>query len=286
MRQLSYALGALVLLSGCASQEYTGQGEYFELYNINVIERDLSVFKPTQIVSTASTARPSTPNDGSDEWWSPIPQVNTAAKPIKSATVSHVKSTNRVVKDQSQAQKSKPLTIVPQYQVRHGERYQAALTRWVRAAGYPNVAWQMSDTHLAKMDSVSDKPVFFKGSLKQAVSELSAHLDMPVQVVMDKRMKVAGVYDFEGEARITHVTGDSIKAVTQSVVKNYGLRWDDSAALSRSWLAPNDYKFGADYYLLTAKDDIVSALTTVLDDYPLRSSIVESTGQVIIQEDL
>ncbi|WP_045409822.1 hypothetical protein [Vibrio jasicida] len=279
MRQLSYALGALVLLSGCASQEYTGQGEYFELYNINVIERDLSVFKPTQIVSTASLARPSKPNDGSDEWWSPLPQVNTAAKPVvkKALTSSTVKP---------HVKKTSPLVVMPEYKVRHGERYQAALTRWVRAAGYPNVAWQMSDAHLAKMDSLSDKPVFFKGSLKQAVSELSAHLDMPVQVVMDKRMKVAGVYDFEGEARITHVTGSSIKAVTQRVVKNYGLRWDDSAALSRSWLAPNDYKFGADYYLLTAKDDIVSALTTVLDDYPLRSSIVESTGQVIVQEDL
>lgn len=175
---------------------------------------------------------------------------------------------------------------MPEYKVRHGERYQAALTRWVRAAGYPNVAWQMSDAHLAKMDQVSEKPVLFHGSLKQAVSELSAHMNVPIQVAMDKRMKVAGVYDFEGEARITHVTGDSIKAVTQNVVKNYGLRWDNSAALSRSWLAPNDYKFGADYYLLTAKDDIVSALTTVLDDYPLRSSIVESTGQVIVQEDL
>ncbi|YCO02380.1 hypothetical protein ACB087_10395 (plasmid) [Vibrio sp. VNB-15] len=285
MRQLSYALGALVLLSGCASQEYTGQGEYFELYNINVIERDLSVFKPTQIVSTASTARPSKPNDGSDEWWSPLPQVNTAAKPIKSAKpVAKKAFTSSTVKPQ--VKKVSPLVVMPEYKVRHGERYQAALTRWVRAAGYPNVAWQMSDAHLAKMDSVSDKPVFFKGSLKQAVSELSAHLDMPVQIVMDKRMKVAGVYDFEGQARITHVTGSSIKAVTQRVVKNYGLRWDDSAALSRSWLAPNDYKFGADYYLLTAKDDIVSALTTVLDDYPLRSSIVESTGQVIVQEDL
>ncbi|AUW07639.1 hypothetical protein [Vibrio campbellii] len=281
MRQLSYALGALVLLSGCASQEYTGQGEYFELYNINVIERDLSVFKPTQIVSTAVN-KPMTLTQSSQRDWfedTPIKTLSKPSKPLvtKALTTSTAKPS---------VKKNAPLVVMPEYKVRHGERYQAALTRWVRAAGYPNVAWQMSDAHLAKMDSVSDKPVFFKGSLKQAVSELSAHLDMPVQVVMDKRMKVAGVYDFEGEARITHVTGSSIKAVTQRVVKNYSLRWDDSAALSRSWLAPNDYKFGADYYLLTAKDDIVSALTTVLDDYPLRSSIVESTGQVIVQEDL
>ncbi|ENH7396028.1 TPA: toxin co-regulated pilus biosynthesis Q family protein [Vibrio vulnificus] len=277
MRQLSYALSALVLLSGCASQEYTGQGEYFELYNINVIERDLSVFKPTQIVSTTSTS--ASKYDIEDKWDAP--------PPIKTVTVPTTNSVANITKvtPTSQERKTKPLAIIPEYKVRHGERYQAALTRWVRAAGYPNVAWQMSQKHLAKMDGLSDKPIIFKGSLKQAVSELSAHLEVPLQVVMDKSMKVAGVYDFDGEARITHVTGTSIKAVTEKVVQNYGLRWDNSDNLSRSWLSPNDYKFGADYYLLTAKDDIETALTIVLDDFPVYSSIVESTGQVIIQEE-
>ncbi len=280
MRQLSYALGALILLSGCASQEYTGQGEYFELYNINVIERDLSVFKPTQIVSTSPSKPQSyaTKNDWADVLWS-SGRVNTSSSKAKVTPLTKASK-------KSKNAKAKPLVIMPEYKVRHGERYQAALTRWIRGAGYPNVAWQMSEAHLAKMDSTSEKPLQFQGSLKQAISELSAHLEMPVQIVMDKQMKVAGVYDFEGEARITHVIGSSIKAVTQRVVKNYGLRWDDSIEPSRSWLAPNDYKFGADYYLLTAKDDIVTALTTILEEYPLRSSIVESTGQVIVQEDL
>lgn len=94
MRQLSYALGALVLLSGCASQEYTGQGEYFELYNVNVIERDLSVFKPTQIVSTA--LEPSTVSASSQPHWfeeSPIKAVSKPSKPLvtKAFTSSTVK---------------------------------------------------------------------------------------------------------------------------------------------------------------------------------------------------
>ncbi|MGF1894067.1 hypothetical protein L4D18_21845 [Vibrio campbellii] len=280
MRQVSYALGALILLSGCASQEYTGQGEYFELYNINVIERDLSVFKPTQIVSTSQPNPHSYAKnkDLTDELWS-SEGANTQSSKSKITPISKSSKKNKNAK-------AKPLVIMPEYKVRHGERYQAALTRWIRGAGYPNVAWQMSESHLAKMNSTSEKPLQFQGSLKQAISELSAHLDMPVQIIMDKKMKVAGVYDFGGEARITHVSGSSIKTVTQRVVKNYGLRWDNSAALSRSWLAPNDYKFGADYYLLTAKDDIVTALTTILEQYPLRSSIVGSTGQVIVQEDL
>lgn len=280
MRQLSYALGTLILLSGCANQEYTGQGEYFELYNINVIERDLSVFKPTQIVSTSPSNRQfdATKNNWADELW-----LSKQEKPLASkAKVTPLTKASKKGKNV----KAKPLVIMPEYKVRHGERYQAALIRWIRGAGYPNVAWKMSEAHLAKIDTTSEKPMQFQGSLKQAISELSAHLDIPIQIIMDKKMKVTGVYDFEGEARITHVSGRSIKAVTQRVVKNYGLRWDNSAALSRSWLAPNDYKFGADYYLLTAKDDIVTALTTILEEYPLRSSIVGSTGQVIVQEDL
>ncbi|HDY7474799.1 hypothetical protein WM008_19705 [Vibrio vulnificus] len=277
MRQLSYALGALVLLSGCASQEYTGQGEYFELYNINVIERDLSVFKPTQLISTASTDHLSV---SKEDKWESLPPIKTVTIPSTNKAASATK-----VKPAPSKGKPKPSILLPEYKVRHHERYQAALTRWVRAAGYPNVAWQISETHQAKMDRVSDTPIIFKGSLKQAVSELSAHLEIPLQVVMDKSMKVAGVYDFDGEARITHVTGTSIKAVTEKVVQNYGLRWDNSDGLSRSWLSPNDYKFGADYYLLTAKDDIATALTIVLDDFPVYSSIVESTGQVIIQEE-
>jgi len=276
MRQLYYVLGATVLLGGCAAPQYTGQGEYFELHNINVIERDLSTFKPTQMVSTA-TANQQTSSPTKRRLEESLYDLSNP---------SNTKPKQKLAKTNTKPKVKTPPTIVPQFVVRHEERYQAALTRWIRAAGYPNVAWSMKDAHLAKMDNTNDKPLRFKGSLKQAVSELSHHLNVPLQVTMDKKMKVAGVYDFAGKARITHVTGKSIKAVTKGVVENYGLRWDDSDGLSRSWLAPNDYRFGADYYLLTAQDDIVTALSTVLEDFPVRSSIVESTGQVIIQEEL
>ncbi len=275
MRHIYCALGAGLLLAGCAAPEYTGQGEYFELNNINVIERDLSTFKPTQIVSTATENRPvSLSKRRLEESLYDLPSPSNTKRKQKQVTTN--------VKPSVKA----PPAVVPQFVVRHEERYQAALTRWIRAAGYPNVAWSMKDEHLAKMDGINDKPLRFKGSLKQAVSELSRHLDVPLQVAMDKKTKVAGVYDFAGKARITHVTGKSIKAVTKGVVENYGLRWDDGDGLSRSWLAPNDYRFGADYYLLTAQDDIETALTTVLEDFPVRASVVESTGQVIIQEEL
>jgi len=53
MRQL-VILSLVAVVAGCSSPEYQGQGEYFELQNVNVIERDLSLFKPTQLISTAS----------------------------------------------------------------------------------------------------------------------------------------------------------------------------------------------------------------------------------------
>lgn len=269
MRQLPYALSALILLGGCASQEYTGQGEYFELYNLNVIERDLSVFKPTQMVSTAL----------SDDT-RPVSRLQEPiAKPVPLPSSQPAKNTPI---EEKRVKKAMPIS---DFTVRHGERYQAALSRWIRTEGYPNIAWQMSPSNLEKMDRISEKPLRFQGSLKQALSELSHHLGVTIQLIMDKRMSVAGVYDFEGEALITHVSGDSIKAVTEQVVTHYGLKWDSSNGLSRSWLAPNDYKIGADYYLLTAKEDIETALTIVLEDFPVYSSIVESTGQVIIQEE-
>lgn len=234
------AVCAALLASGCASQnESLGNGEYLELFSINVIERDLSSFTPTNISRTD------------------IATIATKKAPI-------------------------PYTFT----VRSGERYQVALNRWIKAMGYQNIAWSMNKANRQALDELSNTSMRFDGSFKKAVNELSDALGTPINIITDNKTLVAGVYDFDGDARITHIKGSSLKVVVERVVKNYGLRWDSGDAFSRSWLAPNDYEFGSDYYLLTPKDDIETALTTVLEEFPVYSSIVESTGQVIIQEDL
>ncbi len=235
-------ISAMMIVAGCSSVEpYQGQGEYFELQNVNVIERDLSLFKPTLLVSA-----------------------------------------NNI---QPQAKLNKDNVPMTTHVVRQGERYQSAVIRWLNEAGYQNVAWSMGDTRLAVMDTAPKNPMTYTGSLKQAISELSAELGFPIRVITDKKSRVAGIYDFEGNARITHVKGNTIKEVVERVVKSYGFRWENGSGLSRSWVSANDYKFGADYYLLTGEHDIETALTVVLEDYPVYSEIVESTGQVIIRED-
>lgn len=172
------------------------------------------------------------------------------------------------------------------FTIKQGERYQAALKRWLSQMGYHNVAWSLSEKHAAMLDTTNPTSITYRGSFKKAVSQFADKLGLPLKLIHDQRAGVMGVYDFAGQARITHVSGRSLKQVVQHLVENYGLRWDSDDGFSRSWLASDDYKFGADYYLLTERDDIDTALSTVLEDYPVYSSIVESTGQVIIQENL
>ncbi|ENV1282745.1 hypothetical protein Q5N41_16790 [Vibrio cholerae] len=236
------------VLFGCSSQQnYAGKGEYFELMNLNLLEADLSVFKPTQIATT--------------------PEVLEPQRQIVSVTIAPENELSFVV--------------------RKGERYQAAIKRWLREEGYPSVAWSMNTMHSQAIDSVSEKMLTFKSNnFKKAIKQLSDELKFTINVIVDEQNNVAGIYDFEGEARITHVSGKSLKTVVQRVAENYGLVWVDDSSNKRSWrLVGKDYEFSADYYLLTRFDDYSTALATVLEEYPVYSGVVESTRQVFIQEE-
>lgn len=167
-----------------------------------------------------------------------------------------------------------------------GEPYNTALKRWLKVEGYKNIAWSFNETNRALLSSPSNKALSFHGSLKQALVELSEHLHVPLNLVVDDKAKVAGVYDFNEDVRLTHVSGDSLRVVAKRIIQHYGLLWNDSDDSARSWLVNTNYQFSADYYLITRHDDVITALETVLDGYPVYSSILESTGQVFIQEEL
>ncbi|MUK76587.1 hypothetical protein GNP84_06660 [Aliivibrio fischeri] len=167
-----------------------------------------------------------------------------------------------------------------------GEPYNTALKRWLKTEGYNNIAWSFNATNRALLSSPSNKALSFHGSLKQALVELSEHLHMPLNLIVDNKAKVAGLYDFNDEVRLTHVSGDSLRVVAKRIVQHYGLLWNDSDDSARSWLVDTNYEFSADYYLITQYDDVITALETVLDGYPVYSNILESTGQVFIQEEL
>ena len=228
-------------MAGCSATNDTGKP--YKLEKINVVQRDLSVIKPTEVMTTK-----------------------------------HIKLTHG-----SKRVKSKTLAT---YTVRIGEKYSTSIRRWIHDAGYPFIAWSLTTENQTVLDSIATKRINFNTTLNQAISELSKKIDIPLNIMSDAKAKVAGVFDFDGAARITHVSGVSLKDVVRAVSDNYGMRWVDGDGANRSWLAENDYEFGADYYLLTRYDDIESALSTVLDEYPVRSSILESTQQIFVQENL
>ncbi|CCN39729.1 conserved exported hypothetical protein [Vibrio nigripulchritudo FTn2] len=231
------SLLVLVGLAGCSSPSYEGQGEYFELVNVNVVERDLSVLKATVTTSTAKTP----------------------GGPVL-----------------------EPKRVFKSFHLKAGEAYHTALKRWVKKEGYKNVAFNFSGVNEAVISDTSKQNLTFTGSLQKAVSSLAKSLQTPIRVVTDKKSSVAGLYDFNEQARITHVNGDDLKSVTQSVTLHYGYRFVDSSESDRSWLAKDNYQFGADYFIVTPKDDLTGALRTVLRGYPVRAQILESTSQVFI----
>ena len=236
------AVSLLIVLSGCSSEpEYQGEGEYFELTNRHIIERDLSVFRSTTVVDTNKAV---------------------ALAPFA------------------------PVSDYYEAVVNKGEAYNSAIKRWLKAEGYSNIAWSLTDTNRALLSSQSVGGVVFSGSLKQALVELSEQLHMPLNLILDDKARVAGIYDFNDDVRITHVQGDSLRLVTKRLIEHYGLRWNDTEDSARSWLVDTNYEFSSDYYIITQYDDITTALETVLDGYPVYSSILESTGQVFIQEEL
>lgn len=246
MKKLVLSGVACAVLAGCAAPQYTGQGEYFELENVNLVERDLSLIEPLPLLDTM------------------LPVVPEPKK--------------RIIK------KPNPLSS---YMLREGESYESAMRRWLKREGYQSIAWSVQPEHHVQLSDKAEAKQIFYGSFKKVWAELGKQLDIPLQVVSTEyqNQKVAGVYDFEGKARITRVGGDSLRPVIQNVVEHYGFKWDDSLTHRRSWLAKHDYAFSASYYVVTPWDDIDTALRTVLDGYPVTASILDSTGQVFIEEE-
>ncbi|MCG9625364.1 hypothetical protein L1D34_10965 [Vibrio mediterranei] len=245
MRISIFLLGLPLLFTGCASPSYEGQGEYLELTHLNVVERDLSTFLATNVNHT-QTKTPSTPV---------MPSSATSA------------------------------SISKHYIVRNGETYREGLRRWLKSEGYNNMAWALSKQANQALSQTATHVFNRQGTLKTAMTLLSAELHTPIHLTVSKKDAVAGIYDFEDLPLITHVKGNSLKQVLREVVLHYGYRWVDGDDTARSYLAKRDYHFGAEYYLLTTENDVDGALSTILEPYPVKAQILASTGQVFIVED-
>lgn len=254
-RRLVLLLTSFLLLSACSSNQYQGQGEYFALATRHVLEMDLSILKPTVTSQTRLSAE------------------DLARK-------------QALAQSQVSEKNASPLNNkMHQFTLSAGESYRVAIRRWSKKAGYHNLVWSMTDTHMKTMSAKATEAMDYHGTLKKVMSQLSNTLRTPLRLTASEKDNVLGIYDFDEEPRLTHIKGSSLQSVVHNVVINYGFHWSDEKTAARSWLALNDYTFGAEYYLLTKRNDINSALSTVLSTYPVRSEILESTNQVFILEE-
>ncbi len=249
------AIAPLLLLTACSSNEYQGRGESFTLANRHVLELDLSTLKPSKAAQTTLSA--------------------SALARKKALAQSQV----------SEKDASPTTDKMHRFTLNAGESYRMAIRRWSTKVGYQNVVWSMGEMGMEAMNGLQSTSVDYHGTLKKVMSDVAATLNTPIHLTASERDHILGLYDFDEEPKLTHIKGESLKGVVRNVVSNYGLHWSDDTNESRSWLAMNDYKFGADYYLLTREHDINAALGVVLSHYPVRSSILESTNQVFILEE-
>ncbi|WP_141677114.1 hypothetical protein [Aliivibrio fischeri] len=254
-RHSLFYIAFFMLLTGCSSSEYQGRGESFALANRHILELDLSTLKPSKAAQTTLSA---------------------AALARKKA----------LAQSQVSEKDASPTTDkMYRFTLKAGESYRMAIRRWSTKVGYKNVVWSMKDMGMEAMNGLQSTSVDYHGTLKKVISDVAATLNVPIHLTASEQDHILGLYDFDEEPKLTHIKGESLKGVVRNVVSNYGLHWSDDTDESRSWLAMNDYKFGADYYLLTREHDINAALSVVLSHYPVRSSILESTNQVFILEE-
>lgn len=241
------ALSALALffLSACSSAPpYQGQGEYFELSTVHLIERDLSPLRPAELgVSTPGGLTP-------PRW---------------------------------------PAAPGEAFLLPAGQSYLTILKGWLAREGADFIAWSLSDPSRAALNAVNRSPIEVRGGLKAALDRLSNESGVRVALVQShepNQAQVMAVVDFDGPASLMRLSGRALSQVLQAVTEHYGYVWVPGNDPKRSYLAPTDYHFGADYYLVTREGDIDTALEDVLSGYPLHASIVETTGQVFIEETL
>ena len=175
--------------------------------------------------------------------------------------------------------------VMARFVVKKGESGERTLRRWFKSQGVDDIAWSLSSDNQARLNERSTQAKHFEGSLKKVVDELTQAQDVPLHYIEAdyQGRRVIGVYDFNDTARLTRVSGTSLKDVVGHVVTNYGFQWQAGKGNDRSWVSPKDYQFSADYYLLTPSDDIEGALTSVLEGYPVNARIVDSTNQVFVE---
>ncbi|WP_318479639.1 hypothetical protein [Photobacterium leiognathi] len=198
---------------------------------------------------------------------------------IPMSTIKHASSLQKDIAITSQDTTKVVVKKQPTYIVRQGERYITALQHWLTQAKLQRVAYSLPPDVTAALNAPSKNGQVFKGSLREAVHQLSQTINKPLYFTQAAN-DLAAVHTFKGSVDIRWVHGATLKAAIQHLTADYHWHWSEK----KSWLSPDDYPLLASYPIVVPKNDFAAALNIVLDGYPVMAQQLTATKALFIVE--
>lgn len=176
---------------------------------------------------------------------------------------------------------AEPAVITHNLFIYPDESYFDAINRWLKNAGYQNVAWSIDDHTAEELKKNPAGIVSFAGSVRTVLPTLSKQLGVPFY--LSETSNLAAIHQWHNrEVQIVMVRGSSMKVAIEQLASDYGWNWSDDTTTNKSWLAKNDYPFSGSYPLVTPKNDIAKALRVVLEGYPISAKLLTGTQSLFI----
>lgn len=192
------------------------------------------------------------------------------------------------------------LAKAPTYYVFPGESYQTAISRWLHAEGFDNIAWANDNNLLDALERSypSDGEIKeIKAYVHDAIAELKQVdkqlLKADLSITLDRQHQLAGVHPWPNRrVKITLVDGENLRIAVRNVVRAYNWKWNSQKAVKtgsgqprKSWGPDYEFRFGSPYPIITPEDDINAALDIVLKGYPVTAGRSDSTRHIYISEE-
>lgn len=169
----------------------------------------------------------------------------------------------------------------PAFIIRQGERYITALGHWFTQAEISQVAYALPPDVSAALNAASENGQVFKGSLKDAIHQLSQTIKKTLYFSRNAQ-GLAAIHTIQGSVDIHWIHGTTLKEAIKHLTQDY--RWQWTSGDNSSWMAPDNYTLIAPYPVVAPRGDFAFALNTVLDGYPVQAQLLYATKNIFIVE--
>ncbi|EKO3821471.1 hypothetical protein NTH40_003025 [Vibrio harveyi] len=187
---------------------------------------------------------------------------------------------------QTQAKKMLPPTppkkVLPTtFFVAKGEAPLRAIQSWFKSKNINRIAWALDNQQRRILLTPVKQNINFTGTLPQTIKALGKRFDLPLD--FDVQKGIAAVHTLDTWPQIEWVHGQSLKEAVANITRAYGWTWVADGPI-KSWTSKDDYPLMAPYAIVTPRGALDLALDTILDGYPVRAELIESSRLVIIRE--